>query len=522
MTLISSESIIYNFKGDKTLLSFYNETLNVLFYMKEKRYKEIVDYIYYIFEHKLIEEQYNNFIKTKTASEKKLTIDAYTSNISYIKDNSLHLIGLGGYGQIYKLSGGYVAKVVINPKEEYHEYEIPKTMISMDPTVEPLIMVPEVLIKNCYFAGIVNIVRINILIVYTIYCHLSKTKLNHDVVREKFLYMDIKKEYEYLFKATEEHDLFKKSNELYLYIITTCLKKSECIINIKYLLQLINSFKKSESNKDTIVDRGCLIIMPMAKCISVKLKLNPQTLKVDMKGTIAYRVNKYINRMIFLQASLFILKIRKLTNFVHNDLKPDNILVMECVTPYYIKYDDLIFKFEEPYCFKISDFDFSTITEIPNKKIEKTKLAKYKSWFTDIHYLAHKLFWFLSSNETMADQEFFQLMHQTFIYPYCGLPYNKMCKNVVVKNKKSMYKQCSQGLLQENKEVDISVLKNFLTTELFSFWRSDNNEILLNEEIKDEVRSKVNDYFINDDGSYNFSTHLNVSNYSSFSDMKNF
>lgn len=97
--------------------------------------------------------------------------------------------------------------------------------------------------------------------------------------------------------------------------------------------------------------------------------------------------------ILVLQVVFALFSVNKKASFIHYDLKLDNILVHE----HTIKKDRVVdfgqdLKFiilKKKYTFKINDYDMAEVVDIaPNKKIDKLKLTRFKSYLLyDIYFL---------------------------------------------------------------------------------------------------------------------------------------
>lgn len=475
--------------GDNNIWLLYYETLKKFFFMKnEIRYYDIINNIHNDFVLKKIDSKFKN-------NKKK-----------HISNSDLELIGIGGYGQIYKLNSNICVKLNLTQKEEYHEYNIPLIIKKIDNELGDMIIQPYTLIKNCVFNGILNMIQLNILMVYFTYCYVFNKSYSSFDMKNKLKDYNIDKEYKALFKNNDKN-IVNKSFEFFNFLNCNYLNPDEQIKIISFLLQVIKSFKK----KNVVQKNGFLILMPYAEGnISVRLYLNSLTKEIDNNGVKAFYIYKDINRLLFLQISLFILKIKKHTVFLHNDLKPDNVLTVSINdnVPRIINYKNNSFHFYEHFMFKISDFDFSVLPcYLENKKVANSKLAKNRSWFIDIHNFVHKIFSYITEEEINADIFFFKKLHETFIFPFCGLAFTEMKNNVKIN--KSSEDICIEGMYMKNIMPEIELLEIFILSDLFTRWRPSSENI-------ENIEKNISLNYIENNSSISYINNYITSLYSSF------
>lgn len=450
-------------ENEKELVWFYQKSLKKLTDNYKKEFDANVN--------RLIND-YRTGTLIKNFNDSKITESMMKSQInkSVIETNEpdIKLLGIGGFGTVFKISDTHCIKIsledkVKNQKNTYHEYSIPRKLIELDPELNNSLIVPLFLLKNKSFNNIINVIYLNFLTCKIIYSILKKTK--HNIILD-ISNLEIRSEYSFIFSPENK----KKSVELYNYIYENYFNPKFQIGGVfSCLKQMLNLFKK---NKEMT---AFYMLMPLAEDISTNVFLNPKTLQIDKKGVKGRFLNKNITRMLFLQVSIALLKMYKY-KYVHNDLKPDNVLVLKKNKPYTLTWKNNVFLFEENYIFKISDFDFSVVPEIiDNKKIVGTSLANLHSWFNDIHYFIHKLFIYLDKEDIFIDMEFFEKLHSTFILPYCQCEMEKMYKKTLIKFGNIVI--CNDGFYFYNKLPSIEILENFILSSLFSDWRRNEDEV---------------------------------------------
>lgn len=468
--------------GDSVAWILSYQNLKSVFCLSKNRYDEIVIKI---------------FRDTSSIKIFKNILDVFVNNLPLSTKNKLFekdtlesfkLIGIGGYGQVYRINESVCIKLNLQENENYHEYEIPISLAKLDSELDLLVLKPRALVKHYIFTGILNVLQIHILIVYVMYCLEKDIEIDIEEAKKKLVTYHILKEYNYLFRRGDQ--IASQSYVLYLTIINKYFLPDERIDLQKYLIHLINSFR-DKNDKSKVKTRGFLILMPLANGICTRLTINDKTKQIDINGLKASLVHKHVNRMIILQVSLFILIARQYDDYVHNDLKPDNVLVFptECES-YTITYKHRKYLFKEKFIFKIADFDFSVLPNtVPNKKIIGSKLEHIRSWFNDIHYFVHKFFSFISPDEIEADKEFFIALHDKFIFPFCGTPYDKVKRDLLIK--KDCKEHCVNGIYKADFSLDIKFLSDFISLDYFKEWRNDTRSVERDDGSSDNEESRV-------------------------------
>lgn len=435
-------------------------------------YHKFVNFIHFI-----SEKDYTNIINTLINDYNLNKLKNIIQNEEYNIKKKIYVLGVGGYGQVYKLDENYCVKINITTNNNYHEYLIPQKIASTSEELSNMILKPIAMIEKIKLKGLINIVQLNIVIIYVLYCYIYEISLSEKKLLEILKNLYIENEYKTLFKNIK--------NKKYFYILYYYyLKEYDNIDILDNLLSIIRTIRNKNNN---IINTGFMILMPLAPTTSYKLYLNIDSKNISKTGIKASKIFNDIYRILFLQVSLFIINITDIYKYCHNDLKPDNILVVPAIENYTIKYKELSFFFIEKFRYKVADFDFSTLMGIiDNKKLLKSKLNKNTSWFTDIHYFIHKLFVFINENEINADIEFFIQLHKIFIYPYCNIPFDKMQNNVIAK--KSGIEICKDGMFQiHDNEIDINILYNFISSMFFIKWRNDKGKINTNKTINNKL-----------------------------------
>lgn len=460
-------------KGDFTYFFFISEEINQLLQFNKQRYLNLTRSVLTDYRQQILEYDYMALLN----KEKNLNLTKIEKEIK--EGANITLIGVGGYGQVYKISDNLCVKVILNDEHSdqyYHEYDIPVELSRLSEDIKNSIVYPYAIVKNQTFLGLINIVQINVLFIYITYCFIKGIPIEDTIEEKKYLSEKIKN-----FNISKEYDeLFLKKNKqsstkalgFINFLYKKYLLKEERINILGHILYLIKSFKSKSNSK--ILEKGNLIIMPLLQCSSNALYLHPETKIIDFNGLKAYNVYPRFFKMLFLQTALTLVKINQKISFTHNDVKPDNILVSNVNEPYSIDFYGQKFYFNERFRFKLADFDFSIIDGVKNIKIERSNIYKYSTWLTDIHYFVHNLFYYFSGHiykTTNLESAFFDQLDELFIKPFCDINI-KESKLTNIKTHK-----CIEGRLRENINKDISYIIDFLKSDTFSFWHTEFNKI---------------------------------------------
>ncbi|AID46621.1 SER/THR protein kinase [Pigeonpox virus] len=239
----------------------------------------------------------------------------------------------------------------------------------------------------------------------------------------------------YFAKYKQSNDFVKLISQFYPYVVNSNIN---VINNFNYL---INFFERSRRSNGYF-NRGNIIIFPLAKCSAEKITPDNYA-QYGFSSIVEY------TKFMFLQIALLYIKIYELpcSNFVHLDLKPDNILIFDSKESINIYVGDTHYVFKEPIRCTLNDFDFSQISEIiPNKKTV-TAINKEQNWYYDFHFFSHVLFKVYP--EISKDEEFASLLNEFTI-----------CDKSI----------CENFRLQVNKLPSISFLINIVSRDIFSKW----------------------------------------------------
>lgn len=499
---ISRNSLLVNYNYNKLIEDFFTnvETFNKKCYddqmnllvdkrlnIKDKISELCIDYF-----------NYSKKIKTKPKKKDKTPV--------------LKILGIGGFGIVIQISHYHVLKLNITEDEYYHEFHIPIKLKELDPTLKDLIILPDALIKNLNCERLINEIRINILVcklinyfnmknlsrnLLKVHFPIINKQIDNDRIIDKFEDRDIGKKDSILIckKILVENGKKERDNVVafYNFVYENYLKKNFHIPNIFLNLPGLMRLFRKEKYKGKTVDKkkGFVIIMPKAEFISIEVFLN-DNLQLDNSSNSSKKgidVFPHFYRMLFLQVSIFILKAKKF-HFMHNDLKPDNVLVTYKEPPYILNYNNQNFYFDnESFIFKISDFDFSTIPDyVENKKINNTLVGKFSNWFCDIHYFVHMLFVYINKKDILKDAMFFKRLYNVFILPYCQSNY-KNIENIKIIKDNGNRVICRDCYYLGDKFPKIDILFEFIKSDLFERWHKNK----INKENSKDYKDVVSD-----------------------------
>ncbi|AKS26312.1 putative serine/threonine protein kinase [Diachasmimorpha longicaudata entomopoxvirus] len=366
----------------------------------------------------------------------------------------IKLIGVGGYGFVFGLSSTLVAKINIDDPEEQsmmddddqHEFTTPLALSKNNSELKDLIVLPIMTITQARVDSLLKMFEIHTLISIITYSLLTKKvfsvrEIQKHVENFSFSLLDLTRLRDQTFWRLFQHK--------YRRITSHYLKKSQVDF-----LSSFNRLVRALQDKEYPLKTGSLIVMPKAEGTS--LALYP-----FYEHHLSNKQDYF--RILYLQVILFILKTSDIRNFVHNDLKLDNVLVFATTEPYDIHYEGYQFTFNIPFRFKISDFDFSKIDNITNTRIIGSSISK-SLWFHDLHFFSHKFLASLTHIKMLkSDEIFYMNIFERFIQPMCNgdFPIN------VKKNQK-----CADGRLNVKDVYDKKILSDFLGANFFDQWRT--------------------------------------------------
>ncbi len=356
-------------------------------------------------------------------------------------NHDFYHISTGGYGIVFRLND-YVVKFVFESNKQFSpddttaEYTIPKFLYNNLQGDEKKLLV-------CALSMGLNY-RLSFL--YTLY----KRVLNLLILLIR--YMDGEElTLEFNQKQFLKSFNFKRDNirfvKLLSYFYPAVVQSNINIINqFGYMVNFFEHKKRT----DCVYDRGNILIFPLAKFSADKVT-EEIALSLGFKSLIHYV------KFLFLQISLLYVKIYELPccdNFIHADLKPDNILIFDSDHPITIKTNNNKFSyvFNENIKCALNDFDFSQVASLSNKKI-KQSLKIDHNWYYDFHFFVHTLI--RTYPEIEKDSSFNSALEE-FI----------MCCN---KN------NCDKFRLKTSILHPICFLEKFISRDIFSPWINDNS-----------------------------------------------
>ncbi|ASC55522.1 protein kinase-like protein [Seal parapoxvirus] len=157
-------------------------------------------------------------------------------------------------------------------------------------------------------------------------------------------------------------------------------------------VNLVNNFShlvhffEHEKRARYVFDRGAVIVFPLARG-------SADSVSPDAAVGMGFASHAEFLKFVFLQVALLYLKIYDLpgcANFVHADLKPDNVLIFDSSRALSVVAAGATFCFEEPVRAALNDFDFARVAAVENKKIASS-IRVPQNWFYDFHFFAHTL-----------------------------------------------------------------------------------------------------------------------------------
>ncbi|AAC97687.1 ORF MSV173 putative serine/threonine protein kinase Swinepox virus C20L homolog (vaccinia F10L), similar to SW:P32216 [Melanoplus sanguinipes entomopoxvirus] len=333
-----------------------------------------------------------NIIKNEISNMNEEIFLPYFMMNTYALDDYIYHISTGAFGMTFRATDNFILKFIINPiNNQYHEFIIPHKLYNIlkGTGCENFILVPCALIKQIDIKHLMNIIIAhNIIFIFikhiinpTNDINIFDTYLNFDkmikIYKEIISYEDFYKYFTYFYKKYFK-DLFNIILINNYYMILS---------HVKHILtkMLDNSFSYNSS----------LIISNLAICASNELKL----IKISENGFIpdmingipAQNINPNYLRHIVLQVLLIIYYANKdETIFIHNDIKPNNILVFPKINDIVVKFGNCNIIFKEKYYFKLTDFDLSYIKDFKNERIKGIINEKYDNFITDIFYFLYR------------------------------------------------------------------------------------------------------------------------------------
>ncbi|AUI80594.1 serine/threonine protein kinase [White-tailed deer poxvirus] len=296
----------------------------------------------------------------------------------YPMNDDFYHISTGGYGIVFKIDK-YVVKFVYEPNKQYSpiettaEYTIPKFLYNnLKGDEKKLIVCAWAMGLNYRLTFLYNLYKRVLYILLLLLQTIDNQQLNLHHFSHK-----------YFLKSFNEKKGDIKFVKLLSYFYPVLVQSNINVIN--YFTHMFHFFEH-EKRSNYLYDRGNIIVFPLARCSADKV-----TEKMALEFGFSSLVN-YI-KFLFLQIALLYIKIYELpccNNFLHVDLKPDNILLFDSNKPIKIKFKDMSYIFNEPIKACLNDFDFSQVASIVNKKI-KNSLKVEHNWYYDFHFFIHTL-----------------------------------------------------------------------------------------------------------------------------------
>uniref|UniRef100_A0AAU7E255 Serine/threonine-protein kinase n=1 Tax=Rousettus bat poxvirus TaxID=3141933 RepID=A0AAU7E255_9POXV len=295
---------------------------------------------------------------------------------SPVNDDFYHL-STGGYGIVLQMDK-YVVKFVFEPARHYDpmdltsEYTVPRFLYNNLQGDERLLVVRALAMGLNYKIGFLH----------TLYKRVSHTILliSRLLDGQPLTLNYTPQQITSVFNRRKGSVKFVK---LLSYFYPAVIKSNLNLIN--NFTRMVNFFE-NERRASYVYDRGNVIVFPMARFSADKISAD----NCHEYGFAS--VPTYVKFM-FLQMALLYIKIYELSfsNFIHVDLKPDNILIFDSSRELRITVGDAEYVFREPVLCALNDFDFSHASELPNKKAVHS-LRVEQNWFYDFHLFVHTLF----------------------------------------------------------------------------------------------------------------------------------
>lgn len=489
---------------------FYPKIENIFFY-EHDTFKTILIRIFNIYNDKKIKTLYNKIYLNKYVYNQK----------NKLENKTLYHINSGGYGAIFKIDNNHCLKILLSQYK--YSWSIPKEIENLlknsnDKDYLNFITIPQLIIEDCFFYGLLQayVIHIFILSLIDVFIFNTKKQTLFDWVTSIFDIINSPTECENLYNKILKISPIKKVYKLYTNILfqiynnekpISFLNKTQKFISLvntnkivfnkdndKYFVKLENDIKKIlnqefnynvdisktninmsnfETNKYEMIKKlkakfkflfGHLIIFNLGYGDIYNVYLtdkNEISLNTNTNHHLIINDDKYIV-MFFLQILIIIYYLNKYYDFLHNDLKPDNILIFPSKS-FNIQIENTIFNFNESFVFKLNDFDFSKLKLIKNDLIRDSIVDKANNIYSDIHYLFSTFF--INKAIIKKYQYLYEELYNTFIKEHC-----KICKkkynNYINKNEFEFEDH------RDRSKIDLDVVKNFiLTSNLFNYWK---------------------------------------------------
>ncbi|QGN68017.1 putative serine/threonine protein kinase [Equine molluscum contagiosum-like virus] len=348
-------------------------------------------------------------------------------------NHDFYHLSTGGYGIVFRMDE-YVVKFVFEPGRQFDpmdltsEYTVPRFLYNNLQGDEKLLVVRALAMGINFKIGFLHTLYKRVLHMMLLLARilegrpLSLAYTQRQAAR--------------LFQERKDSARFVR---LLSYFYPAVIKSNLNVIN--HFGYMINFFEH-EKRANYTYDRGNIIVFPLARCSAEKIG-------AANAADFGFASVAHYVKFLFLQMALLYIKIYELSchNFIHVDLKPDNILIFDSDRELCIHVGELTYRFREPIRCTLNDFDFSQVSEIPNKKI-KGSLRVEQNWFYDFHFFVHTLLKVYPEIERDA------ALHQA------------LGEFVVSCNKHT----CEKFRLRVKRLHPISFLARFVARDLFSAW----------------------------------------------------
>ncbi|QHR82566.1 serine threonine kinase [Brazilian porcupinepox virus 1] len=370
--------------------------------------------------------------------ENQYTNPSYFQQIDnrfYPSNDDFYHISTGGYGIVFKIEK-YVVKFVYEPNRQYNpvdttaEYTIPRFLYNnLKGDEKEFIVCALAMGLNYKLTFLHNLYKRVLNMLILILQIIDGHKLDITNVSNK-----------YFLKSFNEKKNNIKFVKLISYFYPIVVQSNINVIN--YFTHMYHFFEH-EKRSNYLYDRGNIIIFPLAKYSSDKVT-EKKAMELGFSSLVEYI------KFVFLQISLLYIKIYEMpccNNFLHVDLKPDNILIFDSDKPIKVMFKNMTYVFNEPIKACLNDFDFSQVANITNKKIKNNIKAEH-NWYYDFHFFIHTLF--KTYPEIEKDKEFTEALDEFII----------CCNNNI----------CNKYRLKVSMLHPISFLEKFVSKNIFSFW----------------------------------------------------
>lgn len=142
--------------------------------------------------------------------------------------------------------------------------------------------------------------------------------------------------------------------------------------------------------------------------------------------------NEYFTRLCFLQIFIILYISHTRCGFIHNDLRPENVLVFKQDNPFELDFNNITFIFNDSVLFKINDFDYSRTKNVENICIKRSPIVKIKNIFYDIHYFF--IYYFRNFDIIASNYTFYNELYNILIKGNCYIC-DKLYNEIITKQK---------------------------------------------------------------------------------------